>query len=91
MNNTVFGNTMENVRKHRDIELVTSNERRLISQLVSEPNYPTAKWFSKSLLAIEMKNMKVKINKPVYVGLPILEISKTILYEFWYGFINAKY
>ena len=65
MNNAVFGKTMENVRKHRDIKLVTTNKRR--NQLVSEPNYHATKWFSKNLLAIEMKKTRVKMNKPVYL------------------------
>ena len=53
VNNSVFGKTMENVRKHQDVKLVTTDKRR--NQLVSEPNYNTPKWFSKNLLAIEMK------------------------------------
>ena len=89
MNNSHFGKTMENVRKHRDIKLATTDQRR--SQLVSEPNYHTAKWFSENLLAIEMKKTKVKMNKPVYLGLSILEISKTLMYEFWYDYIKPKY
>ena len=63
MNNSVFGKTMENVRKHRGITLVTTDKRR--NQLVSEYNYHITKWFSKNLLAIEIKKTKVKINKPV--------------------------
>ena len=64
MNNSVFGKTMENIRKHRDIKLVTTDKRR--SQLVSEQlNYHTTKWFSENLLAIEMKNTKVKMNKRI--------------------------
>ena len=74
MNNAVFGKTVENVRKHRDIKLITTGKRR--SQLVSEPNYHTKKWFTENLLAIEMKKTKVKMNKPVYLGLSMLEISK---------------
>ena len=58
-NSSVFEKTMENVRKHRDIKLVTTYKRR--SQLVSEPNYHTTKWFSENLIAIEMKKIKVKI------------------------------
>ena len=58
MNNAVFGETMENVRKHRDIKLVTTDKRR--NQLVSEPNYYTTKWFSENPLAIEMKKDKSK-------------------------------
>ena len=76
MNNAVFGKTMENVKKHRDIKLVTTDKRR--NRLVSEPNYHTAKYFSEDLLAIETKKIKVKMNKPVYLGFPLLEISKTM-------------
>ena len=61
MNNFVFGKTMENMRKHRDIKLVTTEERR--NKLVSEPNYHTTKHFSENLLAIEMKKTKAKIKK----------------------------
>ena len=89
MNNVVFGKTIENVRKHRDIKLVTTDKRR--NQLVSEPNYHTTKYFSENLLAIEMKKTKVKMNKPVYLGMSILDISKTLMYEFWYDYIKPKY
>ena len=87
MNNV--GKTMENVRKHRDIKLVTTDKRR--NQLVSEPNYHITKWFSEKLLAIEMKKTNVKMNKPVYLGLSILEISKTLMYEIWYDYMKPKY
>ena len=89
MNNAVFGKTMENVRKHRDIKLVITDKRR--NQLVSESNYHTTKWFSENLLAIEMKKTRVKMNKPVYLGLSILQISKTLMYEFWYDYNKPKY
>ena len=89
MNNAVFEKTMENVTKHRDIKLVTTDKRK--NQLVSEPNYHTTKWFSKKLLAIEMKKTKVQMNKPIYLGLSILEISKTLMYEFWYDYLKLKY
>ena len=89
MNNSVFGKTMENVRKHRNIKLVTTDKRR--NQLVSEPNYHTTKHFSENLLAIEMKKTKVKMNKPIYLGMSILDISKTLMYEFWYDYIKPKY
>ena len=65
MNDSVFRKTMENVRKHRDIKLATTNNIR--NQLVPEPNYHTGKYFSENLLAIEMKKTKVKKNKPVYL------------------------
>ena len=70
---------MENVRKHRDIKLITIDKRR--NQLVLEPNYHTTKYISENLLAIEMKKVKVKMNKSIYLGLSILEISKTLMYE----------
>ena len=87
--NSVFGKTMGNVRKHRDIKLVTTDKRR--NQLVSEPNYHITKWFSENLLATEMKKTKIKMNKPVYLGLSILEISKTLVYEFCYDYIKPKH
>ena len=71
---------MENVRKHRGIKLVITDKRR--NQLVSEPNYHTTKYFSKSLLVIERKKIKLKMNKPVYIGMSILDINKTLMYEF---------
>ena len=89
MNNSVFGKTMENVRKLRDIKLVTTNKRR--NQLVSEPNYYTTKQFSENLLEIEMKKIKIKMNKPVYLGLSILDISKALMYELWNDYIKIKY
>ena len=81
MKNAVFGKTMENVRKHRDIKLVTTDKKR--SKLVSEPNYHTMNCISKNLSIIEMRRTKVKMTKPIYLGLPILEISKLLMYEFW--------
>ena len=87
--NNVFGKIMENVKKHRDIKLVTTDKRR--NQLVSEPNYHATKWFSENLLAIEMRKTEVKMNKPVYLSLSILDISKIVMYEFWYDYIKPKY
>ena len=89
MSNAVLGKTMENVRKHRDIKLVTTDKRR--NRLASEPSYHTTKYFSENLTTIEMKNAKVKINKPIYLGMSILDISKTFMYEFWYDYIKPKY
>ena len=74
INNAVFGKEMENVRKHRDINLVTTDKKR--SKLVSEPNYHTMNYISEDLSIIEMRRTKVKMNKPIYLGLSILEISK---------------
>ena len=89
MNNSVFGKTMENIRKHRDIKLVTTDKKR--SKLVSEPNYHTINLISEDLSIIEMKKTKVKMNKPIYLGLSILEIIKILMYEFWYDYIKTKY
>ena len=89
MNNAVFGKTMENARKHRDIKLVTTDEKR--SKLVSEPNYHTINCISENLSIIEMKRTKVKINKPIYLGLSILESSKILMYEFWYDYMKPNY
>ena len=89
MNNAVFGKTVKNVRKHRNIKLLATDKRR--NQLVWEPNYHTPKHFSENLFAIEMKKTKVNMNKPVYLGMSILEISKTLMYEFWNDYIKPKY
>ena len=89
MNNSVFGKTMESIRKHRDIKLVTTDIKR--SKLVSEPNYHTINLTSEDLSIIEMKKTKVKMNKPFYLGLSILEISKILMYEFWYDYMIPKY
>ena len=66
MNNVVFGKTMENMRKYRDIKLVTTERRKYY--LVSEPNNHTTKFFTKNLLAIEMKNTHITMNQPVFLG-----------------------
>ena len=89
MNNSVFGKTMENIRKHRDIKLVTTDKKR--SKLVSEPNYHTMNYISEDLSIIEMNKTKVKVNKPIYLGLSISEISKILMYEFWYDYMKPKY
>ena len=89
MNNSVFRKTKENVRNHRDIKLVTSDKRR--KRLVSEPKYHSHKNFFDHLIAIEMKKTKVKMTKPLYLGMTILDVSKILMYEFWYDYINPKY
>ena len=79
-NNAVFGKTMENVRKHRDIKLVKSDKKR-----------NTMKSIDNNLAIIEMRKVKVKMNKPIYLGLSILDISKITMYEFWYDYVKIKY
>ena len=89
MNNTVFRKTMENVTKHRYIKLVTTDKKR--NQLVSEPNYHTMYYISKDLSIIEMNKTRVKMNKPICLGLSILDISKILMCEFWYDYMKPKY
>ena len=89
MNNSVFGKTMENLRNHTDIKIVITDKRRSI--LASEPNYHSTKYISKDLLIMEMKKTEVKMSKPIYLGQAILDLSKTLIYEFWYDYIKPKY
>ena len=89
MNNVVFGKTMKNVRKHRNIKHVATERRR--NYLVSEPNYHTVKIFTETLLAIEMTKSQILINKSVYLGLSTLDLNKTVIYEFWYDYVQPKY
>ena len=88
MNNSVFGKTRENIRKHREIKLVRTDKK--ISKLVSEPNYHTINLISEDLSIIEMKKTKIKMNKPIYLGLSILVISKILMYELWYDYMKPK-
>ena len=88
MNNVVFGKTMENVIQHRNIELATTERRR--NDLVSEPNYYTTKLFTENLLATEMRKTQILINKPIYLGLSILDLSEIVMYEFWYDYVKKK-
>ena len=80
---------MENVSQHRNIKLVTTEKR--IDYSVAEPNYHTTKLFTENLLAIEMRKTQLIMNKPVYLGLSILDLSKTVTYEFWYDCLKLKY
>ena len=89
MNNAAFVKTMENLRKNRDIKLVTTERRR--NYLVSEPNYDSAKFFTEHLLATEMKKTEILMNKPIYLELSILELSKILMHEFWYNYVKPKY
>ena len=76
-------------RKHRDIKLVTTEYKR--NKVASEPNYQSTKCISKHLLVMEMKKTEVKMNKPIYLGQAILDLSKTLMFEFWYDYIVPKY
>ena len=89
MNNAVLCKTMENVRKYRDIKLVKTDKKR--NKLVSEPSFHTMKLIDNNLAIIEMGKVKVKMNKSIYLGLSILDISKITMYEFWYDQVKIKY
>ena len=87
MNNAAFRKAMENMRKHRDIKLATNEARR--NYLVSGPNYHNTNCFSKNLLAIPIKT-QILINKLVYLGLSISELTKIVMHESWYDYIKPK-
>ena len=89
MNNSVFRKTMENVWKHRDIKLVITEKRR--NYLMSKQNYHTTKFFTENVLAIEMRKTQILTNKSVCLSLLILDLSKTVMHEFWYDYIKPKF
>ena len=89
MNNSVFGKTIENIRKRQNIELV--DNRKKAAKLTSRPNFDRATIFDKNLIAVHMKKTEVYFNKPVYVGQAILDLSKTLMFDFHYNYIKDKY
>ena len=89
MNNSVFGKTMENIRRHRNIKLVNNKEDYLKS--VMKPNFKSGTLLGPDLMSCEMGKVKVVMNKPVYLGQAILDLSKTIMYEFHYDYMKRKY
>ena len=89
MNNSVFGKTMENIRKHRNIKLVTTEEKYL--RTVMCPNFKSGVLFGENLMGCEMGKIKVVMNKPVYLGQAILDLSKIVMYEFHYDYMVPKY
>ena len=86
MNNSVFGTTMENIRNHKDIKLVTSDKKYL--KYVMKPNFKDGFAFSKHLFAVEMGKKEITMNKPVYLGQAILDLSKTLMYQFHYYYMR---
>ena len=87
--NSINDKTVQNDRKHRDIKLVTREAKR--NKLASEPNYHSTKYISKHLLVMEMKKTEVKINKPIYLGQAVLDLSKTLMFEFCYDYLKPMY
>jgi hypothetical protein len=89
MNNSVFGKTMENLRKRVDIQLVHKENRLL--KLAAKPGFKSFKIFNEDLAAIELTKQKLVLNRPIYVGFSILEISKVLMYDFHYNHIKSRY
>ena len=89
MNNSVFGKTMENIRNRVDVKLVNTEEK--FKKLVAKPNFRSRKIFSENLISVHMKKTSLTMNKPVYLGMCILDLSKTIMYDFHYNYIKPKY
>ena len=89
MNNSVFGKTMENIRNRVDVKLVNTEEK--FKKLVAKPNFKSRKIFNENLISVHMKKTSLTMNKPVYLGMCILELSKTIMYDFYYNYIKPKY
>ena len=89
MNNLVFGKTMENIRKHRNIKLITNREAYL--KAVMKLNFKSGTLFGENLMGCEMGKIKVVMNKPVYLGQAILDLSKIVMYEFHYDYMKQKY
>ena len=88
INNSVYGKTMENVRNHKDMKLVTSKEK--YAKYVLKPNFKDGHSFSINFFAVEMEKIEIKMNKPVYLGQAILDLSKTLMYEFYYDYMRPK-
>ena len=89
MNNSVFGKTMENIRNRVDIRLVNSEKKAM--KLAAKPNFKHCNIFDENLVAIHMKKTKLVFNKPVYLGMCILDLSKTLMYDFHYNYIKNKF
>lgn len=89
MNNSVFGKTMENIRNRQDIKIITDPEK--YTKYVSKPNYHHTTIFSENLAAVHMKKTKIRFNKPIYVGMSILDISKINMYDFHYNVMKKRY
>ena len=89
MNNSVFGKTMENIRNRVNIKLVNTEEK--LRKLIAKPNFRSRKIFSENLVSVHMKKTSLTMNKPVYLGMCILDLSKTIMFDFHYNYIKPKY
>ena len=89
MNNSIFGKTMENIRNRVNVKLVNTKEK--LSKLVAKPNFKSCKIFNENLVSVHMKKTSLTMVKPVYLGMCILDLSKTIMYDFYYNYLKEKY
>ena len=89
MNNSVFGKTMENIRKRVDVRLVTDDKKLL--KMVAKPTYVSSKIFNENLVAVHKIKETLTLNRPAYIGMCILDLSKTLMYDFHYNYIKQKY
>ena len=83
MNNNVFGKTMENTRKRVDVGLETDDKK--LSKLVAKPTYVNSKIFNENLVAVHNIKETLTLDRPAYVGMCILDLSKTLMYDFHYN------
>ena len=79
---------MRNAKKHRDIKLITTEKKKLFGDIILI--YHTTKFFTKNLLATEMRKTQIVMNKSVYLGLSVLDLHITVMYESWYDYVKAK-
>ena len=88
LNKSVFGKTLENIRNRVDIWLISSD--KITPELAAKPNYDRWTIFDENLIAVHMKKTKLDFNKPVYLGMSILDLSKSLMYDFHYNYIKTK-
>ena len=91
MNNSVFGKTMENLRNRTIVKLVRANEQKKLRKLLSDPLYARSAVFGESLAGIQMHKDHILMNRPVYTGATVLDLSKILLYDFYYNHLEPKY
>ena len=89
MNYSVFGKTLENMRNRVDIRLISLD--KLAQKLAAKPNFDSCTIFDENLIAVHMKKTKLYFNKPVYLGMSILDLSKSLMYDFHYNYFKTKY
>ena len=89
LNNSVFGKTMDNIRKRVDVRLVTDQKK--LSKLVSKPTYVNSKIFNEDLVAVHKIKETLILDRPAYMGMCILDLSKPLMYDFHYNYVKSRY